>query len=147
MMRRPVHKLVFCLAILLGGLGLVLKLGPDLQPKHLATRFIHPEVADLAIVLPLSNQGPYDAHLYKGRGCLGQIWLLPLHRNGEAASLLPAVQGFVLDGRQTDSFPAIAHAAGQVLHFTGLRHTAPQVLAFAETGGCNLLSLIDMARS
>ncbi len=141
------HRFVVCLALLLGALGVFLKVEMQVEPDRVAGRFMHSDVADLAMVLPLSNRGPYDAYLYKGRGCLGEIWLLPLHRNGDAASLLPDVQGFLLDGQRSDGFPAMAHAVGQVARLIGLRDTAPQVLAFAETGGCDLLARVTVAAS
>jgi hypothetical protein len=140
-MRPSVHRLFFLAILALGATGVVLKISTAVEPVVPETALL-PAIAELTDTVALSNRGPYEAQRYVARACLGEIWVLPLRRNGEAADLLPGVQGFTLDGNVTGRFPALAYTIGRLLAFTGLRSSEPRVYAFAEKGSCDLAGRI-----
>lgn len=143
-MKPAPRDLLLLLATVAGLLGAALKPGPAAMASD-PVPVLAPAVAEHVRSAPLSDQAPYVAHRYLARGCLGDIWLLPLARNGEAADLLPGVQGFVLDGRITPGFPATAYTLARLSAFAGLRDSAPRVHAFVETGSCELATRIGRA--
>jgi len=140
-MRRLLRDVALLLLILCGIAGVGLKTAPAM-PSETTLIFFAPEIAEPAETVSLSNRGPYRAVRYVARNCLGEIWVLPLHRNGEAADLLPGAQGIVLDGEITREFPAGAYTLERLRAFAGLRTASPQVVAFAERGSCGLAGQI-----
>ncbi|WP_281016419.1 MULTISPECIES: hypothetical protein [unclassified Minwuia] len=145
-MRIPLHSLLVLASVMLGVAGGYLK--ASAVPADTAPSLALPSsIAELAETVSLSNRGPYEAQRYVARACLGEIWLLSLHRNGEAVDLLPGVQGYVLDGTISQEFPATAYTVGRLLALAGLRASEPRVHAFAETGSCDLAARIGNDRS
>lgn len=145
-MRHFLHRLALAAVLGIGLAGAALKVAPAADPQSPKSLF-HPNIAEPAGTAALSNRGPYAVTRYVARRCLGEIFVLPLHRNGEAADLLPGVKGFVLDGRITAEFPAMAYTVARVMAFAHLRKAEPQVVAFRETGSCNLALRIGAAPS
>ena len=145
-MRLSLHSLVLATVVGLGLTGAALKVAPA-GTSPTTTALFRPEIAEPAGTAALSNRGPYEVTRYVARNCLGEILILPLHRNGEAADLLPGVEGFILDGEITPEFPAVAYTMTRVLAFAGVRKSEPKVFAFAEAGSCELAGRIGAALS
>lgn len=145
-MHRSLHSLFLMAFLALGGAGVFLKTSTAVVIATPETALL-PTIAELTDTVALSNRGPFEAQRYVARACLGEIWVLLLRRNGEAADLLPGVQGFTLDGTITGKFPAVAYTVGRLLAFTGLRTSEPKVYAFSEKGSCDLAVRIGTGAS
>jgi len=99
-----------------------------------------------------TNQGAYYIKGYQSPHCQGSIALLSLHRNAEAAHILPLLvpnadsQGYIFNGQIHQHFPQFGYAFARVKQKIRQLLSLPikpiHALAFAEFGQCHIAPLI-----
>ncbi|MCV6589540.1 MAG: hypothetical protein OIF57_10985 [Marinobacterium sp.] len=144
------------LVVLLLCLGLALKLLRGVQPHGVPpvaqAPLQHWQLTSTALQLQhsqsLSPGSPYYVFSYRSLTCRGSLALLPLQRNGEAATLLQrtvrnrqARFGFLFEGKLHTEFPTLGYARWQLeqrlRRWVGQENSHP-LLAWAELGNCQL---------
>ncbi|WP_416900136.1 MAG: hypothetical protein ACMVY4_10705 [Minwuia sp.] len=143
MRARNLPEIAIALALLLGAAGIAGKAAPAMPARGSGAAVLDPAIARRVETHSFSDRGPYVAGRYAAIGCLGEIWLLELHRNGEAADLLPGADGYLLDGVTHRRYPAFRMFREHMAAFAGLRAGPPRVFAYREAGRCGLAERVQ----